>query len=350
MPVFDVILHGAGVFGLACAWACARRGARVMVVDPGGVAAGASGGVVGALAPHAPGNWNAKKQFQLESLLMAADWWADVAAAGGGDPGYGRHGRLQPLADDRARALAADRCIDAAAVWGDAANWQLIPARDAGEWAPVTPTGWLVRDTLSARLHPARACAALAAAIMARGGTVGTSLPAVPSGTPEIHATGAAGLADLSAELGQPIGRAVKGQAALLRCDRAGAPQLYADGLHLVPHEDGTVAIGSTSENEFSDPAATDALLDDVIARAVRACPALRGVPVVARWSGLRPRARSRAPMLGRHPLRTSTFIANGGFKIGFGMAPKIAETMADQVLAGQDAIPEGFRVSDNLR
>ena len=35
------------------------------------------------------------------------------------------------------------------------------------------------------------------------------------------------------------------------------------------------------------------------------------------RWAGLRPRARSRAPMLGAWPGRPGHFIANGGFKIG---------------------------------
>ncbi|MBS0565688.1 MAG: FAD-dependent oxidoreductase, partial [Proteobacteria bacterium] len=40
---------------------------------------------------------------------------------------------------------------------------------------------------------------------------------------------------------------------------------------------------------------------------------------------------------------------ANGGFKIGFGMAPKVAEVMADLVLYGRDAIPEGFRIADGL-
>jgi glycine/D-amino acid oxidase-like deaminating enzyme len=41
--------------------------------------------------------------------------------------------------------------------------------------------------------------------------------------------------------------------------------------------------------------------------------------------------------------------VANGGFKIGFGMAPKVAEVMADLVLDGRDGIPEGFRVGDCL-
>ncbi|HIF77741.1 MAG TPA: FAD-binding oxidoreductase, partial [Sulfitobacter sp.] len=62
----DVTVRGAGIFGLSVAWACALRGASVQVVDPAGPAAGASGGIVGALAPHVPENWNAKKAFQLD--------------------------------------------------------------------------------------------------------------------------------------------------------------------------------------------------------------------------------------------------------------------------------------------
>jgi glycine oxidase len=53
--------------------------------------------------------------------------------------------------------------------------------------------------------------------------------------------------------------------------------------------------------------------------------------------------------MLGAWPDRPGHFIANGGFKIGFGMAPKISEVMADLLLDGSDAVPDGFRVTDNL-
>jgi glycine/D-amino acid oxidase-like deaminating enzyme len=53
--------------------------------------------------------------------------------------------------------------------------------------------------------------------------------------------------------------------------------------------------------------------------------------------------------MLGAWPDRPGHFIANGGFKIGFGMAPKVGATMADLLLDGQDDIPEGFRVEDNF-
>ena len=342
----DVTVYGAGAFGLSVAWSCARRGASVRVIDPNGPGAGSSGGLVGALAPHVPENWNDKKQFQLESLLMAADWWAEVAATGGQDSGYGRTGRLQPVASEDALTLAHARAQGAAQLWHGRADWSVIPADQAGDFAPLTPTGWLIRDTLTARMHPRMACAALIAAITARGGQI------TRNGDPEgriVWATGVAGLEQISAAHTRSFGTGVKGQAALLQFDRRTAPQLFADTVHIVPHADGTVAIGSTSERDYTDPTSTDAQLDTVLARAIAAVPALADAPILERWAGVRPRARSRAPVLGEHPLRPGEFIANGGFKIGFGMAPKTGETMADLILDGRDTIPPGFAPAASL-
>ena len=222
----------------------------------------------------------------------------------------------------------------------------MIPAGEAGDWAPPTPTGLLVHDDLTARLSPRAACEALAAAIAMRGGEVlrdGRDEGAV------LWATGADGLRELSEATGRPVGNGVKGQAAVLHFDAHDRPQLFALGLHIVPHADGTVAIGSTSERDYDDPAATDAQLDDLIDRAVAAMPVLHGARVVQRWAGVRPRSRSRAPMLGPWPGRPGHFVANGGFKIGFGVAPKVAEVMADLILDGRDAIPDAFRVEASL-
>jgi len=70
---------------------------------------------------------------------------------------------------------------------------------------------------------------------------------------------------------------------------------------------------------------------------------------VIGRWAGVRPRARTRAPMLGAHPFEKGAFVANGGFKIGFGVAPKVGEVMAELVLDGMDRIPEPFRAERSL-
>lgn len=339
----DITIRGAGIFGLSVAWACVGRGATVRMIDPGGVAAGASGGLMGALAPHTPERWNDKKALQFASLERAESLWAEVAEAGGQDPGYARTGRIQPVG---ALELATERARNAEALWQGRYDWRVVPAAEFAPFAPITPSGLVIHDTLSARAHPRRATRALAAALRARGVTV------QPDGDEKgavIHATGHAGLAALSRELGAPVGAAIKGQAALLEYDARDCPQIFVDGLHVVPHGDGTTAVGSTTEREFDDPARCDGGLDDILGRLVRLVPALRDVTVLERWAGLRPRARSRAPMLGAYPGRPGHFIANGGFKIGFGMAPVVAEMMADLVLEGRDEIPESFRVEASL-
>ncbi|MCV2881636.1 NAD(P)/FAD-dependent oxidoreductase [Actibacterium sp. XHP0104] len=347
MATVDVTIRGAGAFGLSVGYAIARRGARVRVVEPRRVGAGSSGGIVGALAPHTPERWNDKKAFQFDSLIMASEFWADVAQVSGRSPGYGRTGRLQPVADDRALTLAQERAEQAGDLWQGKAIWELRPASDFGDWAPPSPSGMVIHDTLTGRLHPAQACAALAAGISALGGEI--VIGDAPDAGAVIWATGYEGLLDLSHEMGKPVGNGVKGQAILLRHDRRDLPQLFADTIHFVPHADGTLAIGSTSEREFDAPDTTDALLDDLYARAMTVVPALRGAEVLSRWAGVRPRAKSRAPMLGPWPGRPGHFIANGGFKIGFGMAPKVAQVMADLVLKGQDDIPAAFRVEASL-
>lgn len=341
MAMADVTIYGAGIMGLSLAYVCAMRGAKVQVIDPNGVGAGSSGGIVGALAPHVPENWNAKKQFQFESLIMAEDFWVQVESIGGMSAGYLRSGRLQPIADDTALALAQERGQNAQTLWQGSARWSIVPASDFGDWAPVSPTGYLIHDTLSARMFPRHACRALAAAVIALGGNI------VADGAASgqiVHATGWQGLRETDPRSGKPIGNGVKGQAALLHYSAPNAPQLFADALHIIPHANGTVAIGSTSERNFDDEHSTDDQIDDIIARARAAFPVLANAEVIERWAGVRPRAMSLAPIMGHHPARVGEYILNGGFKIGFGMAPKLAQMMADFVLDGTDAIPDEFR------
>ncbi len=332
----DVTVRGAGIMGLACAFACAARGARVRVIDPYGVGAGASGGLVGALSPHAPdeARWDEAKALQVQSLVEAERFWSEVRSAGGVEPGYARTGRLMPLPDDRAVAAAREREAAARVLWPAPFAWEVAGA-DPAAWGPVSPSGLWARDSLAARVDPRRALAALAAAVRAKGGAV------VAEGPEEgavVEATGAAGL------VSRGMGGGVKGQAArLARPGVEACPQVYAGGLYVVPHADGTVAVGSTSEKAFADPGSTDAQLDAVVARARALVPALAGAPAVERWAGLRPRAEDGGPVLGRIGAG-GPILANGGFRTGFGMAPLAARLLADLALEGRDGIPAPFR------
>ena len=344
----QITIMGAGIFGLTAAWVMARRGASVTLIERERVGAGSSGGIVGALAPHVPELWNTKKAFQLQSLLMAEGFWADVAELGGKDPGYARTGRVQPIADDNALSFARVRIEGARDLWQGQAEWHVIPASDAPGFTVNSPTGWAIFDTLSARLSPRAAAAALVAGLKMMGVRILTG-DTPPDNSIVLWATGAAGIAELSADLNRPMGNAVKGQSALFKADFRNAPQLYSDWIHFIPHADGTVAVGSTSERYFDDPTSTDAQLDDLIARARVTCPELGQAPLLERWAGLRPRSLTRSPMLGAWPGRPGHYVLNGGFKIGFGMAPQLAHLAADLLLDGHDAVPVGFRIEDTM-
>lgn len=340
LATIDLTVRGAGVFGLTAAWEAVKRGARVRVIDPRGPGGGASGGVVGALAPHAPENWNDVKAFQLECLLAARSYWLGVETASGLPTGYRSLGRLQPIADAGALARARTRAANAGDLWQGKADWVVTDA--PGEFSPTSPTGLWVRDTLSAQLDPPLAMAALAEAIRSAGGEIVTERD--EEGV-VLHATGWEGLIEFAQTTGQPIARGVKGQAALLDADPGLVPQVFVDGLHIVAHGRGRVAIGSTSENTFDAAETVDGQLDTVIARARAAIPALADARVVQRWAGVRARARSRAPVVGFWPDRPGHVVANGGFKIGFALAPGLAPFAVDLALERRDRVPDAFRL-----
>lgn len=366
----DVLVVGAGIFGLSSAYACARRGRRVVVVDRGEIGSGASGGPVGALAPHLPDQWTAKKGFQLRALLAAEGHWREVARAGGVDPGYARSGRLIPLGDAGARERAVGRIADARARWPATCDWRVIETRDCPDWLAreAAPMG-AVLDTLSARIDPPAALKALAAAVTALGGRIltGRAALAVEPGRVRfsdgwvraravILAAGCGGFALMRTSLNRDLGQGTRGQAARLSGGMpSDAPIVSCDGVYVVPHGDGSVGLGATSEPSSADLRAaqedrgTDEALEDLIARARGLCPGLAGARVVARWAGVRPRAPRPDPMLGALPGMPGVFVANGAFRIGFGLAPAVGEALADYADGAQVLLPRGFAVADHL-
>ena len=349
MTMTEIEVLGGGIFGLSVAFECLRRGAKVRLIEKRATGAGSSGGVVGALAPHTPDNWNDKKQFQYESLVAMEAYWAEVDGLSGGHAGYARTGRLVAIPDARQLELAEARIASAQKFWHGFAEWSVVPDSAVTGLAPQSATGFLSHDTLSARISPRAACASLADAFTALGGEIVLGQNAGRGADAQIICTGYEGLLELGKTLGQPVGKGVKGQGLLLEHDARSRPQVFAEGVHFIPHENGTLAIGSTTEIDWQDASATDAQLDDLYARAIGICPILHGAKLLERWAGVRPRGRRRAPILGPYPGRPGVYVANGGFKIGFGVAIRVGEVMADLVLNGNAAIPESFTIEANL-
>ena len=349
----DVLVIGGGVFGLSAARSCVAAGLGVIVAEADRMGSGASGGIVGALVPHRPEPWRDFNRFQLDALTDLPERMAALAADSGRDPGYARTGRLSPLADAGQRARAEAQVDVAARNWGrnwnSDARFEVLDAVPDGlaDWlAPESCPHGVIHDTLSARVAPRRYLSALEAALAGQAELregwrcIGLDPAAGVArfGQGEIStghlvlAAGTGAFALLEGLIGRTCGSGVKGQAALLSVEAPeGLPVIQGDGLYIVAHPQGGVAVGSTSEKTWDEPGC-DERLDALIARARRLSPALAQAEVTERWAGIRPRAPGNAPMVGKLPRLERVVMAAGGYKIGLGIAHLIGDAVAAMV------------------
>lgn len=361
--------------GLWAAVLAERAGLTVTLVEAGPIGGGASGGVLGALMAHMPDRWNDKKQFQFDALITLEAEIARLEAETGLKSGYRRSGRLIPLPKPHLKKIALGHQRDAAHVWREGERvfeWRVLEASPFGSGWPDSAftQGGLVFDTLAARVFP-RTMTALLLARLRQSPRVrlieGVAVRAIETSRQRAlladgrdlafgHAILAGGvetfslLEPLRAEPGRPLGMGVKGQAALLEASIDPAlPLLYLDGLYVVPHENGQVAVGSTSENQFADPFSTDAQLDLLIERARALVPALANAPVAERWAGLRPKAIDRDPMVGPLPGHPAILALTGGFKVSFGIAHRLAAAALGAVTGVPQPLPETFTLAHHL-
>ena len=371
----DVLIVGGGIMGLWAAVKAVRSGISVHLVERDRIGSGASGGLLGALMPHMPDRWNAKKQFQYEALVSLEAEIAQLEAETGLSAGYRRCGRIMPLAKPHLRDIALRHEHEALANWnqqGRSFFWNVVERPEIPGWpADAFTASGIVFDTLAARVSPRSLLSVLkewlgrqqnviadegcdAVDIDLQNGRASLSDGRTVSFGTCLLANGVAAFDFLDRLNGgsrkRPIGMPVKGQAALLdaKIDPTW-PVIFHDGLYIIPHEDGRVAIGSTSEDRFDDPFSTDDQLDALIARACCFAPRLEQAPVVERWAGLRPKAIGRDPIAGRHPDHEKLFVLGGGFKISFGIAHRLAEGVVAAIAGNAETLPASFTVAHHL-
>ncbi|MBB3390294.1 glycine oxidase [Rhizobium sp. BK275] len=371
----DLLIVGGGIMGLWAAVHAERRGIETLLVDAGNLGSGASGGLLGALMPHMPDRWSEKKQFQFDALVSLEAEIAAIEAATGLSAGYRRSGRLIPLPKPHLRKIALGHSADAEVHWraGDRRfHWHGLDRPPGEGWIdPAAGESGFVHDTLAARVAPRLLTAALAAFLrkaryvrvlentevteldpargmaLIEGGAIVFGRCILAAGYRSFPL-----LEKLTSGLKKPLGQAVKGQAALLAADiDPGLPTVFRDGLYVVAHEGGHVAVGSTSENNFADPFSTDEQLEALIEAARDMVPALRAAPVIERWAGLRPKAIDRDPMVGAHPANRNLIALTGGFKVSFGLAHRLAEAA---ICIASDTptdflLPESFGISNHI-
>ena len=368
---FDIAVAGAGIFGLAVAHRAIKAGLRTVVLEAERVGAGSSGGLLGALMPHMPARWNPKKEFQFQALLSLEHHVRALEADTGLDCGYKRCGRILPLTTTDKLEHHLERAEESKLRWHQnetGFSYQVEPAGSRSDWLDgvAAPYG-IVYETLAARVSPRSYLSALSAFVRQHGdlregarvtGFDGKSGEVLVDGQPSLAAKSLAicgGFAafDLIEHFtGERIGRGEKGQALLLEGKGLeDKPAIYCDGLYVVSHENGTVAVGSTADKTFEDTLPAPARTKELIERATAFCPSLQGRSVLTDWAGIRPRCNKRDPLVGKLPGHEALFAATGGFKISFGIAHLVADCLVSEIMQTSPAheLPQTFRPSHHF-
>lgn len=370
-----LLIVGGGIMGLWAAVKAERLGIDTLLVEAGRLGGGASGGLLGALMPHMPDRWSDKKQFQFDALVALEAEIARLEAETGLSGGYLRCGRIIPLPKPHLRGIAERHERDAAENWRSGEcrfHWHVGERPSVAGWVDdAAGEAGFVFDTLAARVSPRALIALLSAflrkarhvqlaegcrvvsldadagrAVLSSGEEIGFGHVVVANGHESFPLIRDA----LGLEAGVALGQAVKGQAALLDAAADPAmPVVFLNGLYIVPHEDGTVAIGSTSEDCFSEPFSTDEKLEKLLVDACAVVPSLAGAPVLERWAGLRPKAVGRDPMVGALAGHPKLVALSGGFKVSFGLAHFLAEAALQTVCGHTAVIPSSFRLQEHV-
>jgi glycine oxidase len=298
----DVAVVGGGIIGLSCAWACARRGLRTVVLERGKTPGVATHAAAGMLAPVT------EAAFGEEDLLRAGVESARCYPAWAAELGVPLHepGALM-VARDRDEAEALERELAFRVELGLPVE-RLLPSRARRLEPALAPTIRLALDVPGDHaVDPRALVAALATRVEVRRGEVDRlELPGgvVLAGGGRVEAEWiviAAGAWAGGVRDGVPV-RPVKGQILRLR-DPAGPGAVervlrMADG-YLVPRGDGRYVLGATMEERGWDTAVTAGGVHELLHDAMELVPGISEWVLEESTAGLRPATPDNLPAVG---------------------------------------------------
>lgn len=138
----------------------------------------------------------------------------------------------------------------------------------------------------------------------------------------------------------------IRGQMLLFKFDTPPLPHIVLQGdIYLIPRSDGHLLLGSTREDVGFDKSTTDDVREMLLQRGIALLPALRDMPVVKHWAGLRPASPGNIPTIGRHPQLPNLYINSGHFRYGVTMSPAAVEVLLNTI----NGTPQPFDVSPYL-
>ena len=349
----DVVVAGAGIVGLACAWRAAQAGMSVLVLERGNGAPGAASGVAaGMLAPVTEAAFGEDELLRL-NLAGRAEWpgfAAELAERSGIDLEYSETGALV-VAVDRDDVAELRRLNDLQRSLGLNADW--LTGRECRRLEPgLSPrvSGGVLAPQDGA-VDPRAVVRALHAVLSGEGVEVRTGVEvlrvedaggrvtgvATSEGTLEAgRVVVACGAWSAALHDSAPALRPVKGQIVRLRGEPLAERTVRTPRCYVVSRRGGEIVVGATSEERGFDTTVTAGAAQRLLEYAWEVLPDVEERELVAVEAGLRPVTRDNLPRVaadGPEGLVWATGHGRGGVLL----APLAARTVAD-LLAGRDA------------
>lgn len=353
----DVVIVGAGIFGLLTARELARAGLSVLLIDrgqPGREASRASAGILSPLYP-----------WRVQAPLQALAHWSqqyypvlvdDLRRETGIDPELQNTGMLV-FGDDECQVARAWARYSARPL--DVLESHQLPACEPALGGELARRAVFL-PTVS-HVHSSRLLRALTESVYSLGVPIREDLAVTGFGSRDGRVTGVmttdgvfaadrvvvtagAWSGELLKELGAGSDvHPMRGQ--VIQFD--GPPGLLSRILlerdcYIVPRRDGSLVVGSTVEDVGFDPGVTEAARKQLQESAARILPALANLKVQRHWSGLRPATPHGLPYIGGHPALRGLYLNTGHFRHGLTLAPASARLLADLVLERSPILDPG--------
>lgn len=362
---YDVIVVGAGVIGLSCAWRCAQSGMSVLVLERDEPGAGASGVAAGMLAPVTEASFGEEALLGL-NLEARAQWpafAAELEELTGLPTGYRDSGALV-VAADRDDAEELRRLHAFQVKLGLGAEWLSPSAARRLEGGLAPRIAGTIHAPQDGQADPLAVMRALAAAFVAAGGELlcGVDVSGLELGIGRVTGVrttsgdtlraGAVVLASgawsaegaLAADCAPPPVRPVKGQLLELRVRRGHRPPadrvIRSPRCYIVTRPDGRVVLGATQEEQGFDTAVTADGVYRLLEAAWEVLPEVGELELVAARAGLRPGTPDNSPAVGPGEL-TGVVWATGHHRNGVMLAPTTGRAVAQLLRDG--TLPESF-------
>jgi sarcosine oxidase subunit beta len=376
----EVLVVGGGIAGASAAWHLAARGRRVVLLERGEIASGASGVNAGAIDSV---GWGRTRDLHAHLTAGSLELFEALQLDHDQDIELRRSGALQAIHTPEQHDFTRER-VAALRARGHAV--ELLTVREARRLEPALSPALLgamysplrsqadpVKATRAfvalAERHGARVCTRREVTGLAPrpagGYTVRTSAGELVAGALVIAAGAWCGPVGAMLDLDIPI-VPVRGQMWATapapprvfqtisaaesplqwHRDRGGAPPdlTHRDGRRVTRHlygrqrRDGEIIFGGDRELAGWEATPDPAGIAVNRGHATEVLPFLAGLPVARTWAGLMPFSLDGQPLIGRIPGRENLWIVSGLASSGFGRGPMAGKLLADALHTGAPA------------